>query len=182
MDAARCVKSPADARFPDRPVQAGLRDVMECRTDFALRRIRFGKGTELATRDGANFRPGNVGGLRFCFRRHGCRQGCLEGILERKLFSLYSLSRWKIQLQLIDSCCRGQSHSVSELLKIGSPCEVSPLFARRRLRLPRLPRRFGDLCVLFLKLKHKDSRKRKEKEDARGSVRLAPCEDGTLPI
>ena len=49
------------------------------------------------------------------------------------------LTRWNTQLQLIDSCSRGQSDNVSGILKTGTPRGVSPLFTIRRVGLPHHP-------------------------------------------
>ena len=62
-----------------------------------------------------------------------------EVTLECKPFSVCGLTRWNTQLQLINSCYRGQSDSVSDSLRTGTPCEVSPLFTRRRVGMQHHP-------------------------------------------
>ena len=60
--------------------------------------------------------------------------------LTGKVFQVLSLQEWKSQLRLIDGCYNGHKHVVSELLKVGAPDEISPLFTFRTVRIPHHPR------------------------------------------
>ena len=48
--------------------------------------------------------------------------------LKGKAFHVFSFEKWNSQLRLIKGCYSGQENVVSELLKVGAPDEMSPLF------------------------------------------------------
>ena len=60
--------------------------------------------------------------------------------LTGKIFHVFSLQDWKRQLRLIDGCYNGRQNMVSELLKVGAPDEISPLFTFRTVGVA------GGLC------------------------------------
>ena len=66
----------------------------------------------------------------------GLRKLTLTG----KIFHVFSLQDWKSQLRLIDGCCNGHQNMVSELLKVGAPEEISPLFTCRTMGITHHPR------------------------------------------
>ena len=66
----------------------------------------------------------------------GLRKVTLTG----KIFHVLSLQDWKSQLRLIDGCHKGHQNMVSELLKVGAPDEISPLFTFRTVGIAHHPR------------------------------------------
>ena len=60
--------------------------------------------------------------------------------LTGKVFQVFSLQEWKSQLRLIDGCYNCNKNLVSELLKVGAPDEISPLFTIRRVGVAHHPR------------------------------------------
>ena len=52
----------------------------------------------------------------------------------------FSFQDWKSQLRLIDGCYNGHQNMVSELLKVGPPDEISPLFTFRTVGIAHHPR------------------------------------------
>ena len=60
--------------------------------------------------------------------------------LTGKVFQVFSLQEWKIQLRLIDGCYNGHKNPVSEFLKVGAPDEISPLFTFRTVGIAHHPR------------------------------------------
>ena len=60
--------------------------------------------------------------------------------LTGKVFQVFSLQEWKSQLRLIDGCYNGHKNLVSELLKVGAPDEISPLFTFRTVGVAHHPR------------------------------------------
>ena len=60
--------------------------------------------------------------------------------LKGKAFHVFSFRQWKSQLRLIEGCYSGQKNEVSELLKVGAPDEISPLFTFRTVGVPHHPR------------------------------------------
>ena len=60
--------------------------------------------------------------------------------LKGKAFHAFSFRQWKSQLGLIEGCYSGRKNVVSELLKVGAPDEISPLFTLRTVGIPRHPR------------------------------------------
>ena len=80
----------------------------------------------------------------------------LRGLtLECKPASVFGLSRWQSQLQLMGSSYRGQSDSVSEILRDGAPDEVT--VHAQESWIAASP---GRGSVAFSKLEHEGSRKR----------------------
>ena len=67
---------------------------------------------------------------------HGLRKLTLTG----KIFHVFSLQDWKSQLQLIDGCYKGHQNMVPELLKVGAPDEINPLFTIRTAGVAHHPR------------------------------------------
>ena len=65
-----------------------------------------------------------------------------------KIFHVFSLQDWKSQLRLIDGCYKGRQNMVSELLKVGTPDEISPLFTFRQWALLTIRGWRHGLCVL----------------------------------
>ena len=57
-----------------------------------------------------------------------------------KIFHVFSPQDWKSQLRLIDGCYKGRQNMVSELLKVGAPDEISPLFTFRTVDIAHHPR------------------------------------------
>ena len=66
----------------------------------------------------------------------GLRKLTLTG----NIFHVFSLQDWKSQLQLIDGCYKRHQNMVSELLKVGAPDEISPLFTFRTVGIAHHPR------------------------------------------
>ena len=59
--------------------------------------------------------------------------------LKGKPFSVFSLRQWKSQLCLIKGCYSEQTGVVSELLTVGAPDEISPLFTFKTVGIPHHP-------------------------------------------
>ena len=66
----------------------------------------------------------------------GLRRLTLTG----KIFHVFSFQDRKSQLPLIDGCYKGHQNMVSELLKVGAPDEISPLFTFRTVGIVHHPR------------------------------------------
>ena len=66
----------------------------------------------------------------------GLRKLTLTG----KTVHVFSLQDSKSQLRLIDGCYNGHHNMVSELLKVGAPDEISPLFTFRTVGIAHHPR------------------------------------------
>ena len=66
--------------------------------------------------------------------------GLQKSTLTGKIFYAFSLQDWKTQLRLIDGCYNGHQNMVPELLKVGAPDEISPLFMFRTKRIAQHPR------------------------------------------
>ena len=77
----------------------------------------------------------------------GLRKLTLTG----KIFHVFSLQDWKSQLRLIDGCCNGHKNVVSELLKVGAPDEISPLFTFKTVALL-IIRKCPGLCAFYWRL------------------------------
>ena len=78
----------------------------------------------------------------------GLRKLTLTG----KIFHVFSFQDWKSQLRLIEGCYKGHQNMVSELLKVGAPDEISPLFTFRTVGIAHHRGwRYG-LCVLCWRL------------------------------
>ena len=60
--------------------------------------------------------------------------------LTGKVFQVFSLQEWKSQLRLIAGCYNGHKNLVSELLRVGAPNEISPLFTFRTVGIGHHPR------------------------------------------
>ena len=60
--------------------------------------------------------------------------------LTGKVFQVFSLQEWKSQLRLIDGCYNGHINLASELLMVGTPDEISPLFTFRTVGIAHHPR------------------------------------------
>ena len=54
--------------------------------------------------------------------------------------AVFSLQNWKSQLWLIDGRYKGHQNMVSELLKVGAPDDISPLFTFRMVGIAHHPR------------------------------------------
>ena len=74
--------------------------------------------------------------------------------LQGKPFGVFSVFRpWKNQLRLIEGCYSGQTGVVSELLTVGAPHEINPLFTFKTVGTPHHPRVFLiGLCALYWRL------------------------------
>ena len=59
--------------------------------------------------------------------------------LKGKAFHVFSFEKWNSQLRLIKGCYSGQENVVSELLKVGAPDEMSPLFTFKTVGIPHHP-------------------------------------------
>ena len=59
--------------------------------------------------------------------------------LKGKPFGVFSFRQWKSQLRLIEGCYSRQTGLVSELLTVGAPDEISPLFAFKTVGIPHHP-------------------------------------------
>ena len=77
----------------------------------------------------------------------GLRKLTLTG----KIFHVFSPQDWKSQLRLIDDCYKRHQNMVSELLKVGAPDKISPLFTEQWALLTMRGWRHG-LCVLCWRL------------------------------
>ena len=66
--------------------------------------------------------------------------GLRKMTLSNKAFYIFSFQDWKNQLQLIDRSCNGHQNMVSELLKLGAPDEINPLFIFRIMGIAPHPR------------------------------------------
>ena len=53
---------------------------------------------------------------------------------------MFSFEKWNSQLQLIKGCYSGQENVISELLKVGAPAEINPLFIFKTVGIPHRPR------------------------------------------
>ena len=60
--------------------------------------------------------------------------------LTGKVFQVFSLQEWKSQLRLIAGCYNGHENLVSELLRVGAPDEISPLFTFKTVGVGHHPR------------------------------------------
>ena len=59
--------------------------------------------------------------------------------LKVKPLCVLSFRQWKSQLRLIEGCYSGQTGVVSELLTVGAPDEISPLFTFKTVGMPHHP-------------------------------------------
>ena len=60
--------------------------------------------------------------------------------LKGKAFHVLSFEKWNNQLRWIKGCYSGQENVVSELLNVGAPAEISPLFTFKTVGIPHHPR------------------------------------------
>ena len=49
---------------------------------------------------------------------------------------MFGFEKWNNQLRLIKGCYSGRENVVSELLKVGAPAELSPLFTFKSVVVP----------------------------------------------
>ena len=73
--------------------------------------------------------------------------------LKSKPFGVFSFRQWKSQLRLIEGCYSGQTGVVLELLMVGAPDEISPLFTFETVGIPHHPHVSSwpllGLCALY---------------------------------